>query len=271
MADLTDEEKAAAIAGDVEEPKVPVEPTDPADPIPPKDKPEDEEPEEPEPEKPEEEPEEPDSTFTKQFPNLKGETPEEYLPELEKAYDNSFKEALRLNKELKDNAAIVEQAKQIVANAEKPADPANPPVNPALAAIDEHPAIQYAKAKQTEDMLADFDDFKKQYPQATDQQNFDALTKASDGINLALTSTLGRKPTYKELFPAIARSLGWQPTDVKKDATIRENASSGRTQGSQSPATTKPAKVSDNQVDAYMKMFTSKTREEAIKELSEVV
>lgn len=277
MAEMTDEEKAAAILGDVEptgdEITKPASPTDSEEPPEQVDPPEEDELDEEKPPEDSDEPEEPtDSTFTKQFPNLKGETAEEYLPELEKAYDNSFKEALRLSKELKDNQAIVDQAKQIVAQAQKPADPAAPtaPVNPLGNAIDEHPAIKYAQAKQTEDMLTAFDEFKKDYPQATDQQAFEQFTKASDGVNVALISALGRNPTYKELFPAIAGSLGWQPTQAKKNATIKENASSSRTPGSQSPARPKPQKVSDAQIDAYLKMFTSKTREEAIKELSEV-
>jgi len=281
MATLTDEEKAKAIAGDVEE-ETPAEPTSESEAQPEEEKaPEAVEIENPESEeeKPQEETEQPakpaDSTFTKQFPNLKGETPEEYLPELEKAYDNSFKEALRLKKEIDDNKAIVDQAKRIVEQSKTPvqqtASP-TPPV-PTTQSLDDHPAIQYAKAKQTEDMLAAFEDFKKDYPQAIEQQNFDALTKASDGISAALTSTLGRRPTYNELFPAIAGSLGWQPVtdEAKKNNAIKENASSGRAPGNQSAARPKPSKVSNAQIDAYLKMYTSKTREEAVKELSEVV
>ena len=146
-------------------------------------------------------------------------------------------------------------------------------MNPALAAIEEHPAIKYAQAKQTEDMLNAFDDFKKHYPQATEQQAFEQFTKASDGVSAALSSALGRQPTYSELFPAIAGSLGWQKVEdtSRKQAIIKENAASSRAPGSQSAARPRTAKVSDSQVDAYLKMFTSKTREEAIKELSTVV
>jgi molecular chaperone GrpE (heat shock protein) len=286
MATLTDEERAAQILGEQVEPKadehspeIGTRPEDEEE-TPEAEEPEEEESEEEKPTEDEEEPEKPaDSTFTKQFPNLKGETLADYTPELEKAYDNSFKEALRLNQVIKDNAAKVAQAEAIIAqaqqpiqqNPEAPASPA-PPVNTNLGDIDSHPAIQYAKAKQTEDMLSAFDDFKKNYPQATDQQAFDAFTKASDGVNSTLSTTLGRAPTYQELFPAIARLLGWEPTlaTAKKNAAIKENTASGRTQGSQSPAAPKPSKVSDAEVEAYMKMFTSKTREEAIKDLSEV-
>lgn len=288
MATLTDEERAQAVLGEEVEPTGDEPSNEPE--TPPEEEheapeevetPEIDESDEEKPHEDKPKTEQPtDRTFTKQFPNLKGETAEEYLPELEKAYDNSFKEALRLNQLIKDNEAAVTQAKQILAQAQVPVSqaPASPdvptvPQAPALAAIDEHPAIRYAKAKQTEDMLAAFDDFKKQYPQATDSDSFDQFTKASDGISVALTSALGRQPTYKELFPAIAGSLGWQPTvsTAKRDAAIKENTASSRVPGTQSATRPKPQKVSEQQVDAYLKMFTSKTREDAIKELSEVV
>jgi len=279
MAKLSDKEKAKAILGDVVEPEKADEPsTEPAPETNTEGEPEVVEPEEAESEeeKPTEEEDESDkptdSTFTKQFPNLKGETPEEYLPELETAYDNSFKEALRLNednKRLRDENAQLKtgQPVQAVVAPAVPATPETPQSSPAY----EDPALSYAKTLQTKDMIDTFDTFKKQYPQVLDQADFDRFTKASDGVSVALTSALGRQPTYAELFPAIAGSLGWQATNPAKDAAIKDNASSTRTPGSQSPARPKPAKVSDASVDAYLKMFTSKTREEAIKELSEVV
>ena len=273
MATLTDEEKVKALLGEVEG-ENPDDPAEEHDPTENEEVPEAAEVESEE-EKPVEEETETDSSFTKnsqefkkQFPNLKGETPAEYLPELEKAYDNSFKESLRLVEENKQLKARLSQ-QPVQTDAANP----QPPVNPVVAAIDEHPDIVYARSKRTADMLAAFDDFKQKYPQATEQQAFEQLTKASDGINVALTNALGRAPTYRELFPAIAGSLGWQPAvdTAKKNAVIKENAASSRSPGSQSAAAKRPSKVTDAQVDMYLKLSPSKTREEAIKELSEVV
>lgn len=285
MATLTDEERAAQILGNVEESspaettEEPIAPTEAEQETPDTEEPEEESSEEEKPEEDEAEPEKSvDSSFTKQFPNLKGDTPEEYVPELEKAYDNSFKEALRLNQIIKDQEAVVAQARAIIESQGNP-NPATTPQNPAtpvsvnpLTAIDEHPAIKYAKQKQTEDMLSAFDVFKKDYPQATEQQSFETFTKASDGVNLALTNSLGRAPTYPELFKGIAGSLGWQPlkATARRDAAIKENASSSRVVSGTAPKRKTP-RVPDAAVDAYMKMYTFKTREEAVKELSEVV
>lgn len=286
MATLTDEERAQAILGEEVEPKADEPTAEPADPNeeeieqPEVDETEDDASEEEKPADEAEEPAEPaDSTFTKQFPNLKGETQAEYLSELENAYDNSFKEALRLNQVIKDNESTVAQAKQILAQAQAPVNqnPENPtvPVAPtAFSAIDEHPVIQEYKEQRRTQMMAAFDGFKTEYPQVLDQTNFDTFTKASDGINAALTTALGRKPSDDELFKAIAGSLGWQPVanTSKRDNAIKENASTSRTpsSGAQQPMPPRKPKVSDAEIEAYQKMFTSKTREEAIKDLSEV-
>lgn len=268
MAQLSDKQKAKAILGTEVEPEKADEPeaeiTEPTK----EETPAEEETSEQE--KPIEDEEPEASTFTKQFPNLKGDTPEEYLTELEKTHDLSFKEALRLNEENKQLRAQLTQPTQQQAPAPtQPEVPTAPPAPVPQTYTD--PALQYAKTMQTRDMMSAFDDFKTKYPQATDQADFDRFTKASDGVAAALTSALGRTPTYSELFPAIAGSLGWAPSNPTKDAAIKDNASSQRTTGSQSPTAPRKAKVSDAQVDAYLKMYTSKTREEAVKELSEVI
>jgi hypothetical protein len=277
MAKLTDKQKAAAILGENVEPETAVEtPTEPEAPIEPETTPEAAEPAEPEseeekPTEEEAEPEEPVSSFTKQFPNLKGETLDEYTPELEKAYDNSFKESLRLVEENKQLRAQLAQAPQVpTPNSEpNPQAPVAPP-NPLSNAIDDHPAIQYAKPIEQRDMFSAFDKFKVQYPQVT--ENFDTFTKASDGVKAALEVTLGRAPTFDELFDGIAGTLHWQPatTTAKKDAAIKA-AGSLQSTASTTPAPPKQSKVPEKSVELYQKMFTSKTREEAIKELSEVV
>lgn len=221
-----------------------------------------------------------ESSFTKQFPNLKGETPGEYLPELEKAYDNSFKEALRLNDLLKEKdkaiqeaAAVVDRANQIIAQAKATNPDAGITALPPEVTQTTSPEIEWIRGERRRVMLTAFDEFKIDYPQVLDQQEFERFRLASDGMKAALTASTGREPTDTEIFKAIAGSFGWQPAKVqaKKDAAIKENASSSRATGNQSAATTRKPKVSEAQIDAYQRMLTSKTREEAIKELSEVV
>jgi len=230
----------------------------------------------------EEEPEKPegtDSPFTKQFPNLKGDTKDEYIASLEEAYDKSFKEGLRLDKERKDDAGLVERAKAIIAAAEQPVKPGEqaPANQPQLSApANDDPAIAYARSIETRDMMSAFDEFKKKYPEVTEPDKFEAFKKASDGVAAGMQAVSGRRPTYDELFPAIAGSLGWKPADetARKNAAIKENASSsGRRPGGQSAVPSRKPKVSEKQIETYMKLMsnTSMTREQAIKDLSEVV
>lgn len=284
MAKLSDKQKADAILGDVEE-ATPVEPTN--------EEQTDLEPEEqeatnesetveepveetPEEEKPTEDEAEtaPEAdTFTKQFPNLKGETLPEYKEQLETAYDNSFKEALRLNKALEEaNATITALRSQAPIQTQPVEGQPTPQTAPLQDAINGLPEIQRIKAQDTQAMFAAFDDFAKSYPQAREQQPFDDFQKVSGGVQQALTARLNRMPTYPELFNAIAGTLQWQPTTPtpRKDAAIKNAGASTHTNSATLPPS-KRSKVSDSQVDAYLKMFTSKTREEAVKELSEVV
>jgi hypothetical protein len=290
MAKLSDKQKADAILGDVEE-ETPVEPTNEnqTDLEPEEqeatnesetvEEPVEESPEEEKPTEEEAEAEPEADTFTKQFPNLKGDTLPEYKEQLETAYDNSFKEALRLNKALEEaNATITALRSQAPIQPQvQPGagqQPATPqlPTAPLQDAINELPEIQRIKAQDTQSMFSAFDDFAKAYPQAREQQPFDDFTKVSDGVSRALTARLGRIPTYPELFTAIAGTLQWQPTTPTptKDAAIKNAGASSHT-NSQTLPPARRSKVSDQQVEAYMKMYTSKTREEAVKELSEVV
>ena len=299
MAKLTDKQRAAAILGDVEG-EDPVETTtqETTDLEPEEQENLDEseqveetttEPsEEEKPTEGEEEVETEAPSFTKQFPNLKGETLAEYTPELEKAYDNSFKEALRLNNLVKEKdttiAALQAQLQGQPQLQPQPTQPgqtaqvppqtavAQPTLPPLQEAVNQLPEIQRIKAQDTQAMFSAFDDFAKEYPQAREEQGFADFQKVSNGVNQALTDRLGRIPTYPELFKGIAGTLNWEATTPTpaKDAALKNAGSSVHTNSTTIPAAKRP-KVSDASVEAYQKMFTSKTREEALKELSEVV
>lgn len=283
MAKLTDKQKAAAVLGDVEPEKAAETTTEETTDLEPEEQqlsneieqPEETAEEPAEEEKPAEAETEPETqvSFTKAFPNLKGETAEEYLPELEKAYDNSFKEALRLKKENDDLKARLTQPVQPVqpVDAQQQTVPQVAP-NQLQDVVRALPEVQRIQANDTANMLTAFEDFKKQYPQATEQEEFNKFQTVSNGVNQSLYDLLGRQPTWTELYEGIAGTLHWDrtaPTPVK-DAAIKAAGASTHTNSTTIP-TAKQPRVSDAQVDTYLKMFTSKTREEAIKDLSEVV
>lgn len=272
---LTDEEKAKIVAGGVEE-ETPVEtipePKAPSEEEPASQEAEDKSEEEPE-AAAEEEPTEPEApTFTKQFPNLKGDSPEEYAKELETAYVNSTNEALRMKKELDDSRTAIEEAKRIIATQTKPAE-GTPPANPSLLDTNTDPNVQYAKQLRDRDMVTAFDEFTKAYPQARETAEFEKFTAASNGVAQGFAASHnGLQPSFPELFGSIAAVLGWQPVTAtsKKDAAIKDAGSSSQVTSAAVAPGRRP-KVTDAQVDAYLKMFTQKSRADAIKELSEVV
>lgn len=283
MPQLTDEEKAKAILNDVDsEKKDETVETDEAD------KEEEQEEQETEENSEETESEEEQSTedeeeaeteesktFTKQFPNLKGETKDEYVKSLEEAYQNSTTEALRLKTVADDSAKLVDEAKRIIANANSGNGnnqvESGTETNPSLLTLDSNPDVQYAKALREKDMVEAFDKFTKEYPQAREPDDFDRFQKASTGAYQAFEAGRGRKPTFGELYLTIANTLGWQPVtnSAKKDAAIKNATASSQTISS-TQSTAKQPKVSDAEIDVYQRMFPSKDRATAVKELSEV-
>ena len=288
MAELTDEERAALILEGVEDnpDETPIEQPDEPDEAdqPGGDDVDSSQDDQEEPETPEtDETEEPDGTFTKQFPNLKGDSWESYGASLEEAYDNSFKEGLRLyeeNKQLKtENQQLKYQAQQPVQQPVQPdGTPApqqgNQPQPPVPAPQADAPdwAVR-AIERDRQDMIDSFDPFKKDYPQVLETQNFEAFKNASDGVKDTLTRTLGRAPSWSELFNGVAGLLGWQPAPPqnRKNAAIKDAASSSRSANGPAKPAPKAPKVSDDQVNVYLRMYPGKSKEEAIKDLSEVV
>lgn len=272
MATLTDEEKAAKVLGDVEVEK-PDETTEPTETESEEEQvtEETEEAEETEEEASTEEEtkSEESTTFTKQFPNLKGDTPADYIKELETSYQNSTTEALRWKTIAEEGAKLVEEAKSVIAGT-KPPEEQSTATDPSLLQIDSHPDVQYAKNLREREMITAFDEFKKDYPQALEEAEFQKFTKASTGVYQAYEASNGRKPSYGELYKGIADLLGWQSPKktAKKDAAIKESFSSSQTNSSTQP-TSKQSKVTDEEANVYMRM-TGKTRTEAVKDLSEV-
>lgn len=267
MAELTDEQKAAAIAGNTAKNVDDLNKGEPAKVV--IDESTEEHQPTGEPEKPAEgiEEGEPESTqqttFTKQFPNLKGESWDTYGSELETAYQNSFTEALRLKKDL-------DEARKVIANLPVSQEGSESVAVTATPDYQQLPEIQYIKAIQQRDMKAAFDSFSESYSQVRDEINFNKFRDAATPVGQAFIATEGREPTYNELFPKIAAFLGWEsdPDSGRKGQTIKENLSTTRTNSS-AVSTNKRSKVTDAQVDTYLRMFPAKNRADAVKELEE--
>lgn len=269
MATLTDEEKAAKLLEGVDEPKAQDEPKKETD----AETTEEESPEEAttEEEKPTEaeaeptaeeestEEEAPAPTFTKQFANLKGDSWEEYGPELEKAYQNSFDEGLKLRARITELESI------------KPEAPAGE--QPAVPNLDSHPAIAYAQAQMQNDMVNSFNEFAKRYPQARETDSFNKFEAAAKGVSSGIAAAEGRVPTYKELFEKTAQVLNWQPSDqiARKDAAIKEAGAESSTN-----SVTKPVpkvSVTEKELEIARKLVGPSNKQddsELVKDLAKI-
>lgn len=215
--------------------------------------------------KSEEEPDASKTSLTKPYPWLKGDTPEQWTEELKTAYGSSTEEALRQKKRADDLEAVVEEAKRIIANQGQSSDTAG---TSATLDLDNHPIMQYAKTLQERDMINAWGEFTKKYPQATEADSFSKIEKASAGASQAFIALNNRQPTYQELFEETAALLRWQPADqrARKDAAIKEAVSSGAVTGTTAP-TGKRSPITEEQMRVARRLFPNQTDEEISKDL----
>lgn len=191
------------------------------------------------------------ATFTKEFPNIKGDTPEEYAKNLEIAYQNSTAEALRL-KGLTD----------------KPADNAEKPV------VDtSDPVALFMKQKMDEEITTAYTKFADQYPQVKSEPEYAKFTSTVAELSQTILQSQGRLAPPAELYKKAAAILDWQsevptPDDKLKDA-VRNNTSTSRT--SSTTKKTSTSKVTDAMVATNRKMYPNKTDAQIREELEPYV
>lgn len=184
-------------------------------------------------------------SFVKQFPNIKGDTPEEYAKNLEAAYQNSTAEALRL----KDLTVA-------------PKDDEDETQAPSLTDL-------YVKQELDTKMNTAWGNVLKTYSEATDPFEYDKFTKTVAVINNTILQSEDRLAPPDELYSKAAVILGWEPNapsaEDKLKMAVKDSASSGKT--SSATKKTSPTKVTDAMLSANRKMYPNKTDAEIRKEL----
>lgn len=270
MATLTDEEKAAKLLEGVDEPKTQDEPekeTD--DPTPPgDDSPASEETADEE--KPAEAETEEAPSFTKQFQNLKGDSWEEYGPELETAYQNSFGEGLKQHQDiLEKDKRIAELETQLTQSANPPLTVT--PTTPSNVAPEVQALLNRAKAREDREMVEAFGEFAKRYPEAQEISSndvaFQRFQTASQGVSMAI----GEGAPYKELFEKTAAILGWQPSNASKDAAIKDSAAASSTVSATKP--TPKVNVTEKELEVAKRMLgpmNTQSESELLKDLASI-
>jgi len=191
-------------------------------------------------------------SFTKEFINIKGDTPEEYARNLEIAYKNSTAEALRLK------------------GLSTP-----PPTAPAVEEPDtfvdtSNPLSLYAQQKMDQEIADAYNDFKKVYNQTEDEEKYKQFTNTVAGLSRVILETEKRMASPSELYRKAAITLGWKETSEPDDKEKLGMAIKQTGAASKSSPATKVAprsKVTDEMIAVNRKMYPGKTDAEIRKEL----
>lgn len=194
-------------------------------------------------------------SFVKEFPQIKGDTPEEYAKNLEAAYKNSTAEALRLKGLAENKAPVIEQ------NEEEDVDTSDP-------------TTLYFKQKMEREIQEAFTSFQKDYPQVNDPTDYQKFVTEVDTLSRTILATQKRMADPSELYTKAAVILGWEkestPTAKDKlDIALKDKgATTKTTSGTKSPT---KSKVTDAQVKTHQLLFPDKSDAEVRKELEAYV
>ena len=155
-----------------------------------------------------------ENKFQKRFSQFKGDTPEEYLKELEEAYANSSTEGQRNSKEAKEAKEKLDKILTAVAN--------NPELAKVLEDADnapkpkEDPALVYARQQMEQQYEKDWGDFTRLHPELVGNQELtNELIDEMDAIAYA-AERRGKTLTMAEGLAKAWVSLGKQAADDKE-------------------------------------------------------
>jgi len=186
--------------------------------------------------------EETKAEFKKRFTQLKGETPEEYIKNLEDAYANSSTEGQRTAKEAKDATERFNKVAALVATdpafAEKLATATDE--NATSPVID--PATKWAKEQMEKEYSKDYSAFAELHPEMVSDEKL--RTEVIDELDIIgqAYEARGKTLSMAEGLKKAWNSLGYDETDKKDDVVnqTKEQASTTSTQTSKSTGSDKP-------------------------------
>lgn len=182
-----------------------------------------------------------ENKFQKRFSQFKGDTPEEYLKELEEAYANSSTEGQRNSKEAKEAKEKLDKILTAVAN--------NPELAKALEEADnapkpkEDPALVYARQQMEQQYEKDWGDFTRLHPELVGNQELtNELIDEMDAIAYA-AERRGKTLTMAEGLQKAWISLGRQAADDKEKIVNKTKEQASKP----APGASKPKQNSSKQ------------------------
>lgn len=212
------------------------EPSDPQEPAKPSDEPEAEEDDQITPE----EEASPEATFTKQFPNIRGDTPEEYYRNVEIAYGHSFEELKKIRSEVP--APIPEAPKSEDGEA------------PTWYELRETQRLQ----DEAETAYADLTK-PENYPILADQTSpeYAQFTKEVDSLSRTILASQGRLALPAELYRKAALIMDLQKSsepseDEKLGMAVKDGAAVSKTNSISKSAP--KSKVTDQDITFFRKL-----------------
>lgn len=215
----------------------------------------------------EEEDEDDQPKFEKRYTQIKGDTPQEYIKNLEKTYKNSTDEALRLKGERDTLQRRVDQMAEVIAkNPEIAEQIQDTTQNPLVA-----PELLHARQTMEDQMRTEFAEFTEEHPElATDSDLQAKVLKRLKVLGDASRNDDGRILGMREGLDMAWISLGLNKGNDEETVRLKakENASRSKTSGGGKKAP-KGAKVefSEAQIATGMNMGLGKTRKEVIEKL----
>jgi len=176
------------------------------------------------------------SDFVKEFPNIKGETIEDYTRELEKTVRLSNIEGKRLSDELK-------KAQAGEGEGEVQADVSDP-------------LSLYMKQKMDEEINSAYAAFSESYQQVNNPAEYAKFVKEVGVLSQTILNSQGRLAPPSELYSKVAVILDWKPEVMddkdKLNAAIKNKAAVSKTVSANKPKSS--SKVTDAQVTIAKQM-----------------
>jgi hypothetical protein len=199
-------------------------------------------------------------SFVKKFPNIKGDTPEEYARNVEIAYEQSTAEALRLKG--------IAEAPSTAPEIGKPDVEDKPSVS--------SPLELYAQQKLDSEIAEAYAKFSKDYPQVTDPVDYNRFTVEVATLSNTIYQSQKRLASPDELYTKAAIILGWEkdssPSNKEKLAmAVKNSAASSKPASASGAKGSSKSKVTDEMIRVNRAMYPGKSDSDIRKELEPYV
>lgn len=205
--------------------------------------------------------------FKKRYTQIKGESPEEYLPNLEDAYKNSSAEAVRLKAKNDELQAQIDNISALVANNPEMAEQIKEGKVPA---IQTDPALLSARQDMEARNKKEYSEFVNTHPELESdpelqKQVFDEIKDFAE-VALKKGRVLGMKDALTKAW--LALGLADNSKDEEIRMKVKDSAARGKSAGTSTKADKAKITFSEAQISAGIQMGLGKTRQEVIKKLN---